>query len=1003
MQKKMYLLKSVLLCTIVLVLTRLPAAAHSNERFSELTQSMEVVINDDTYNYFGTATTTFINATGDTLRQLFYHAYFNAFDHGSAMDAYAEQNGDTKITSWIAALQPHQTGRLNIDSGRVNNQTVHITRTGTIIHIDPAQAIAPGDTVRFNFSFSGQIPYIIRRAGRNNAQGIRYSMAQWYPKLCQYDDRGWHNNQYVGKEFYGVFGRYDVRLTLPARYVVGATGELQNPTDVGHGYQYATDTTVLPPNATSLIPTDSLLTWHFVANNVHDFAWVADEDYRHTIVRDDSLTIHLLYTASAEEAWQPMPDWCRRIFRFFGAHYGSYPYRTFTCSQAGDGGMEYPQLVMLTDRSRYDLVRVAAHEIGHQWFYGMVANNETQHAWLDEGFTNYIESRVMTEEFADAEREERPLLRRLLIPELPQPVQERLGYERIAAAGLDEPLTTPHDRFNDAYTTRIVYDKGMALLQQFEYSFGRAQLDSCLRRYALLWRFRHPSPQDFENVCEEVFGQRLDEVFDTFIATTHRPEYALCNISSSYNADSAMYHTVIDMHKDGIAHVPLTLYLRLDDGSWTTRHIPSDVLYHPAPGTLQPWFWTHSDYRAEVYTPTEIAEVRLDTTNNLLDPVAENNYIHNRLLLRHLPPIRFGLWQRYDLATPLDYYGISLRPTLWYMAPNNWQPGLRLDGLIDANRYKTSLGLYYNTASQKVDWQTSFSHPFALLGNLAEWSAVAWSMDGSVHAGLALTKQYRDRYTAPQRWELTAITDYWKFTSIPLAVASATGSDFYRILGAVHHTWKDGSLHLSGTVAGTEQKAGAQWEGRINITLKKEVTHAIKLRLFASTATPLLPTALLPSLHTANSVQRFGNVPYRFVSGALIDQSLVFLPGGGGFAGTISAPMRHLASVHIALREWYPFRTSKIPVVEALESGLYTTLALGGNRNLSFADAKKFFYSEAGILAGININALLPYASALWLFTDELSATVWVPLYKSAPDGTVTGTRDVRLGISSAL
>lgn len=1003
MQKKSYLLKSLLLSVFLLFLTQSLKAEAPSERFQGLVQSIDVVINDNTYTYFGTATTTFVNATGDTLRQLFYHAYFNAFQPGSAMDAYAEQNGDVKITSWIAALQSHQMGRLTIDSGRVNNQSAHITPTGTIIRIDPEHPIAPGDTVRFHFSFSGQIPYIIRRAGRNNAQGIRYSMAQWYPKLCQYDDRGWHNNQYVGREFYGVFGLYDVRITLPARYVVGATGELQNPTEVRHGYEYTRDTTVFPPNTSSLISKDSLLTWHFVAPNVHDFAWVADDDYIHTIATADSLTIHLLYTENVQEAWKPMPDWCRRIFRFFNSHYGTYPYRTFTCTQAGDGGMEYPQLVMLTDRSPYDLLRVTAHEIGHQWFYGLVANNETQHAWLDEGFTNYIESRVVSDEFTEVEPEEQSFLRRLLVPEQPFVVQERLGYERIAAAGLDEPLSTPHDRFNDAYTTRIVYDKGMALLQQFEYSFGRAKLDSCLRRYALAWRFRHPSPQDFENMCEEVFGQRLDEVFDTFIATTHRPEYALCNIHSRYEADSSMYHTTIDLRKDGIAHVPLTLYLRLDDGSWITKHIPSDVVYRSNTESLPPWFWTHSTYRAELYTTTDITEVRLDTTGTLLDPVAENNTLHNRFLLPHLPPIRLGLWQRYDLATPLDYYGISLRPTLWYMAPNNWQPGLRFDGLIDANRYKTTLGLYYNTASRKIDWQASFSHPFAMLGNLAEWSATAWSMDGSVHGGLTLTKQYRHRYTAPQRWKFTATADYWKFTVPQFGLPQATRNDFYRLLGTAQYTWKNGSLHVSGTAAGTEIATGAQFESLLHSILLREPTYSVELRLFASTSTPLFPGELLPSLHTANAVQRFTNVPYRFVSGAFTDRSLVFLPGGGGFAGVISSPLRHLASAQLALREWYPFRTTKIPVLDVLESGLYTTAAFAGNRSLSFAATKQFLYSETGLLAGINFNALLPSASTLWLFTDELSATVWLPLYTIAPDGTESGTRKIRLGISSLL
>lgn len=1002
MQKFSYLLKPALCAIIVFFLTRPAAAGYPDEQLHGLVQQMDVVINDDTYDYSGTGTTTFVNATGDTLHQLFYHAYFNAFRPGSAMAVYAEQNGDTRIASWIAALQSNQEGRLDIDSGMVNGRPVSVTRTGTIIRIALVHPVAPGDSVRFGFSFSGRIPYIVRRAGRNNAQGIRYSMAQWYPKLCQYDDRGWHNNQYVGREFYGVFGTYDVRLTLPARYIVGATGKLMNPAETGHGYQYTTDTTVLPSKPATILPKDSLLTWRFVAERVHDFAWVADEDYVHTIVADDSLTIHLLYTTSARDTWKPMPDWCRRMFRFFSRQYGSYPYRTFTCAQAGDGGMEYPQLVMITDRPLYDLVRVTAHEVGHQWFYGLVASNETQHAWLDEGLTSYLESRVLRDEFPDAGREEQPLLRRLLVPEQPDPVRHRLGYERIAAAGLDEPLSTPHDRFNDAYSARIVYDKGEALLRQFEYSFGRDALDECLRRYALTWRFRHPLPQDFEKVCEEVFGQRLDEVFDTFIGTTQRPEYALCSINSRYDADSAMYHTTIELYKDGIAHVPLTLYLQLDDGTWTTRHIPSDVVYNPPPGSLPPWFWTYATYTADVYTPTAVAEVRLDTTHLLLDPVAENNTIHDRLLLPHLPPVRFGLWQRYDLALPIDYYGVSVRPTLWYMAPGNWQPGMRFDGLIDAGRYKSTLGLYYNTASRKADWQAALGHSFPLLGNLAEWHARAWSMDGSTHGGLTFTKEYRTRYSALQRWELTATTDYWKFYG-PAFTAQKPQSEFYRVLGAVNYTWQDGDFRFSGTAAGTGRAAGAILEGTLNLTLHRSARYAAGLRLFASSATPLLPDVLLPRLHTSSLVRRFENVPYRFTAGAFSDNTFLFLPGGGGLAGISSSGVRHLVSAHLSLREWYPFRSWQLPVLGAVEAGGYVTAAFGGDRHLSFASAEQFLYGEAGILTGINLKTLLTYSHALWLFEDEVSATLWVPLFRRTPAETAFGTRGVRVGISSAL
>ncbi len=996
MQKNFYLPNLYLLVFLVFLPLHTTLA---RESFAECSQTIDVVINDFTYHYYGRSTTGFVNQSGDTLHQLFYHAYFNAFRKGSALEAGAEEQGAPAIAERIRRLDSHQEGSLDIDSCTVNGQQAATQRTGTIVRIDLPRPLPPGERISVSFSFAGRIPWIVRRAGRNNIDNIRYSMAQWYPKLCQYDEHGWHNNQYLFREFYGVFSSYDVRITLPARYVVGATGTLQNPGEVGHGYQYTRDTIVQPSQQN--LSKDSMLTWHFRADNVHDFAWVADENYTHEIAVHGSTVIHVLHDSSVAEAWAPVALWCKRALDACGALLGSYPYASFTCAQAGDGGMEYPQLIMIQHRERNALLHVVVHEIVHQWFYGLVASNETQHAWLDEGFTEYLEHRITTEHFPEEPPRTRPLLQRLLIPERPVAIATELTYFNVVRTGLDEPLSTPHDRFSDYGVSWIVYDKGMAFLRQLEYSFGRKALDSCLQRYARLWRYGHPYPRDFEKICEDVFGQRMDDIFDTFINTTHLPDYEITSMVDT-RSSSGMYSTTIELKKNSIAHVPLTLYARLDNDQWITHRIPSDISYNPNDTTTAPWLWPYPSYTAELTTTEKIMEVRLDTTHALLDLIAENNTARSRFFLPYAPPVRIGLWQRYDQAVPLHYYGISVRPSLWRFAPGNWQAGVRTDGLIDFNRHRTTAGVYINSASGKIDWQAAYSHPFGALGPFASYAVRLWSMDGTRHAGLSLATEVRQKYSARERWKLTAAVEYRDATapgSLPMLHPSLR--DVYKAAASARYEWKDGSLLFEAVAAGTD-RAGAQATATAHWTSLRTPTHALHFRFFATAATPLLPVAQWYSLHTTTSIDQFDNVPYRFAAGMAPALRSLFLPGGGAFAGE-TAPMRTILSLHMSLRDWYPLQIG-LPVANVVEAGIYGSIALAGSDRGIVQKPFDALHAEAGLLVSLNLNDIAPYAQALWIFSEEPVISLFVPFFRQVPGETSSiGTRGIRVGVGTAL
>ncbi len=274
----------------------------------EVRYEMDVTLDPEQHRLEGLQTLRYVNNSPDTLTRVFYHLYFNAFHPQSMM---AERNRhlpdpDPRIVPRIFELGPDEIGYHRIESLTQDGTPVDYSIFDTVMDVELAAPIPPGDSVVFDMSFHAQVPLQTRRSGRDNLEGIDYSMSQWYPKMAHYDDRGWHADPYVGREFYAPFGTFDMHLTLPAEYVVGATGVLRNADDIGHGY-----------SADPMTAGGDALTWHFRAEDVHDFAWAADPDYVHDVLEtEEGATIHLLYQPDVAETWQRLHEWMPEMMTF---------------------------------------------------------------------------------------------------------------------------------------------------------------------------------------------------------------------------------------------------------------------------------------------------------------------------------------------------------------------------------------------------------------------------------------------------------------------------------------------------------------------------------------------------------------------------------------------------------------------------------------------------------------------------------------------------------------
>ncbi len=561
---------------------------------------MAVTLDDATHRYTGTTALAYTNNSPDTLRELFFHLYFNAFRPGSEMDVRSRTiaDPDPRVRDRIAQLKPEEMGELVVERMEQGGKPVALEHLGTVLRAVLPEPLLPGRATALAFAFRGQVPVQIRRSGRDNAEGVAYSMAQWYPKLAEYDHRGWHAIPYVGREFHGVWGDFDVKLTLDSAYTVAATGVLQNPERIGHGY---------PSRKPVKRPEGTRLTWRFVAKDVHDFAWAADKDYKH-VVRPmaEGPELHFFYKdqAELEAVWRELPGYMEKTFRFMNERFGRYPWPQYSFVQGGDGGMEYPMLTLITGRRRIgSLVGVSVHESVHSWYHGALASNEGRFAWMDEGMTEYASSEVMAHLFGGEGDPHASAID---------------GYIGLVESGKQEPPSVHADHFlTNAGYGATAYSFGEMLVHQAGAVVGERTLAQGLLRYWDACRFKHPEPIDLERALEKQSGLELDWYFDQWVNTTRRLDYAIAEVLQV--GDSLR----ITVARKGEMLMPVDLDLVLRTGERRSYHIPLSLARGAkAPGSdraaftvLPRWQWTDPTYTLTV--PGDIAQLAAVT----LDPL----------------------------------------------------------------------------------------------------------------------------------------------------------------------------------------------------------------------------------------------------------------------------------------------------------------------------------------------------------------------------------------------
>lgn len=587
---------------------------------------MEVTMDVKTYQYKGKQTLVYTNNSPDTLRRVYYHLFNNAFQPGSAMDARLKtikdpdgrmvtkvKVGDKEVKeSRISALKPNEIGYLKINNFKQDGLAATNKVVGTILEVTLAKPLLPKASTTFTLDFDGQVPVQIRRSGRNNKEGVELSMAQWYPKLAEYDFEGWHADPYIGREFHGVWGNFDVKITIDKNYILGGSGYLQNGNQIGYNYQDTGVNVTIPKK-------QKTLTWHFVAPNVHDFTWAADKNYLHDKLQtEDGVTLHFLYKNNPKilENWKNLQPKTAQLLKVFNETVGKYPYKQYSVIQGGDGGMEYAMCTLILGEGSFDgLLGVTAHEMAHSWFQHVLATNEAKHSWMDEGFTTWLENHALNE-IADKKVE--------------NPHKDSYaGYLSLVKSGKEQPQGTHADRYDENRPYSIqAYSKGNIFLSQLEYLIGRENLLKTLKRYYHDFKFTHPTPNDVKKTAERVTGANLDWYLTEWTQTTNTIDYGIKAVEENGT------NTKLTLERIGRMPMPLEILVVYSDDTAETFYVPQTLMRwtkdNPYPNVkrtvTEGWDWAYPTFDISIGKPkANIKAIVIDPSELMADINKANN------------------------------------------------------------------------------------------------------------------------------------------------------------------------------------------------------------------------------------------------------------------------------------------------------------------------------------------------------------------------------------------
>jgi hypothetical protein len=670
----------------------------------EVDYKIDVTLDDSLHVLKGHLDLAYKNNSPDTLSYLVFHLWPNAYS--SKNTALAKQLLNTGSTA-LAFATPDEMGGIDSLAFTLNDLpcvVLYNEKHQDICTLMLEKPLLPGNSLNVKTPFRVKLPS--GKISRLGHLGQSYQITQWYPKPAVYDHKGWHAMPYLNQgEFFSEFGTFDVSITLPSNYTVGATGNLQTAAEIKRLDSLSkANQAQQDDKLTDLLekedegpefPSSSkkFKTIQYTERDVHDFAWFADKRF---IVQkgeielpgsSEKVTSLAMYTPRNAKQWRNSISYINDAITYYSKWNGNYPYKQVTAVDgtiSAGGGMEYPGVTVIGNmQSAFLLETVIMHEVGHNWFYGILGSNERDHAWLDEGLNSYNEMRYLNTKYPEAYmylgESDLNVISKTGLEKYKPGDGQYLNYLLSARANGDQPLSIKSEDYGSMNYGTVVYAKSAAIFGYLQAYLGDEKMDALLHAYFETYKFKHPYPEDFRALAETYLNEDLSWLFDGLIATTEKIDYKLRKVKASNGKVS------IHVKNTGGINGPVPLGVYASNESQE----PSQMIWIPG---------FSRDTVLEIETKPH--RVSIDPNNVVPEVQRNNNYWRSNAIFNRYEPLKAYFLGNLDDPKETQFYYL---PIFGLNYPSGLMPGFAIyNSILPVKKFNYLLAPMYSIKTNTI-------------------------------------------------------------------------------------------------------------------------------------------------------------------------------------------------------------------------------------------------------------------------------------------------------------